>query len=77
LLKNGAGTRGWQDNERILVVVQVEEASERRKNGGEGSFAHVSTRANRVVAERSAHRIGQTEQNLNMDYGSQAAGTHP
>jgi len=27
LLKNGAGTRGRRENERVLVVVQVQEAS--------------------------------------------------
>jgi len=67
VLRNEAEMRGRGDNEHIFVVVQVQEASIGRKNGGEGSFTHVSTvtRANRVVAERSAHRIGQTEPNLN------------
>jgi len=34
LLENGAGTRGRQDNERILVVVQGQEASIGRKKWG-------------------------------------------
>ena len=53
----------------IMVVVHWQEVYKERKNGGKGSFANVSTRANRVVAERSAHRIGQTEPNLNREEG--------
>ena len=68
MLRNEAGMRGRRETTMILVVVQWQEVSKGRKNGGEGSFTNVSTRANRVVAERSAHRIGQTEPNLNNQY---------
>ena len=47
------------------TMVQVQEVSKGRENGGKGSFANVSTRTNKAVAERSAHQIGQAEPNLN------------
>ena len=43
LLENGAGTRGRRDNERILVVVQWQEAYIERKIGGNKEAPNVST----------------------------------
>jgi len=50
LLENGAGTRGRRDNERILVVVQVQEAYiERKKWGRQRSPQCIYTYKQRVA----------------------------
>jgi len=43
LLENETGMRGRWDNERILVVVQGQEASIERKIGGDKEVPNVST----------------------------------
>jgi len=43
MLEIGAGTRGWWDNERVLVVVQGKKAYIERKIGGDKEAPNVST----------------------------------